>query len=227
MRIFLLVLLLANIILGVFLYLRETGPAAPLSQASELNADKIKIVGPPPPGMPGDQPALAVAGTPQSTPLGHDQCLEWSGVQVADATRAREVLAGLQLVPRVTQRLVERVSRYWVYLPPLAGPKQGEKKVAELKELGLNDVALMADYSVSLGMFSSEEAAKRFLSELEGRGVREAKASVRGKPGKEIIYTVRDPQPDSMEKLNASLPGFPGSQVNTVTCPKNGNGKQK
>ena len=137
-----------------------------------LSPDRIKIVsrGAPPPIS---APSLL--------------CLEWHDLSSAHAGELEKVLidksAGGQLsvVREETQAAVEK---FWVYIPPPAGGKAGsEKKVAELKKLGVKEFQLVQEgsanrWSISFGMFDTEAAAGDLLAELKKVGVRSAKSGV-------------------------------------------------
>lgn len=75
---------------------------------------------------------------------------------------------------------------YWVHIPPQASKAGADKKVAELKQMGVDDSFIISDdgpnkWAVSLGLFKSKEMADNYLLKLNKQGVRSAKIEVRDK----------------------------------------------
>ncbi|MDP2809674.1 MAG: SPOR domain-containing protein [Rhodocyclaceae bacterium] len=74
---------------------------------------------------------------------------------------------------------------FLVHIPPLPGKAAADKKAAELGQLGIKDFQVVmeegpAQFSISLGMFGSEQAANGFLAGLAARGVKSARVQVIG-----------------------------------------------
>ena len=60
---------------------------------------------------------------------------------------------------------------WWVMVPPLANKAEADKKVGELKELGVSDLFVVHDagpnqFAISLGVFSSEKGGQEHLARL-------------------------------------------------------------
>ena len=92
------------------------------------------------------------------------------------------------------------------------------KKTAELKTLGVDDYFVMQDegklrWSVSLGIFSSEDAAKNRLEALRAKGVRSAQLGERETQVAKIWFQVRGPDAALQAKLKAIAQGLPGTEV--------------
>jgi hypothetical protein len=149
-------------------------------------------------------------------------CIEWGALLVADAALAEAGLAELAQGARITQRRVEEPNGWWVYIPPLASRQAGAQRVAELKKRGIDDVALMPDDSkfrnaVSLGIFSTEEAAIRRQEALVKKGVKDAQMVAR-EPIPKVYLQLRG-APDGARTQMIELKGdFPGSEVHD--CPR-------
>ena len=88
---------------------------------------------------------------------------------------------------------------WWVFIPPLAGKAEAEKKAGELRALEVTDYFILQDgpsrHAISLGVFSSEKGAQDRLTELKAKGVRSAKLMPR--PGKDATVTILANGPDS------------------------------
>jgi hypothetical protein len=134
---------------------------------------------------PKPAPAAGPAAAP-GAPGG--SCVEWGGFAVAEAPKAEQALAPLALGARLSQRRSEEKAGWWVFIPPQANRAAALKKTAELKTLGIDEFFVLQDegkmrWAVSLGVFSSEEAARSRLEALRAKGVRSAQTGERGRAG--------------------------------------------
>jgi len=179
-----------------------------------LNADRIRLVSPeslPPLEPVAQQPAVA--------------CLEWGSFTSSELPRAESAVEKLDLGDRLAIRQLEDNAGYWVYIPPLKGQEEAERKVAELTALGVADYFLIQDnakwkYAISLGIFRSEEAAKRFHAGLAEKGVRSAVVGKRDQLVKLSVLVVRDPDTALTEKMVELKREFPGTDLRAATCPE-------
>jgi hypothetical protein len=131
-----------------------------LARASD--PDKLKIVPPP--------AAKATTST---------GCLEWGGFTLAESNRAEKALEPLGLGPKPIPRRTEQTASWWVFIPSQGSRQAALKKAAELKAIGITDYFIMgeegdAPWSLSLGIYRSEQAALTRLSALRDQGVRTA-----------------------------------------------------
>ncbi|MFW2457495.1 SPOR domain-containing protein, partial [Methyloversatilis discipulorum] len=100
--------------------------------------------------------------------------------------RAREAYPAVQ----VTESEQPGSPSWWVHIPDLATRQLADRKQAELRALGVREMALMPDadgqkFAISLGLFKTETAAKELMSSLNGQGVRSARIAMReGKAGR-------------------------------------------
>lgn len=107
------------------------------------------------------------------------RCLEWGGFTLAESARAEKALESLALGTRPVQRRTEDSVGWWVFIPS-QGSRQGAlKKAAELKALGVSDYYILGEeadtpWSLSLGVYRSEQAALTRLAALRDQGVRNA-----------------------------------------------------
>jgi hypothetical protein len=149
-------------------------------------------------------------------------CIELGPVAAADATRAEEAAGALAGGLKVSQRRVDEAARWWVYIPPLPTRAAANQRVAELKKQGVDDSSLINDdpvwrNAISLGVFSSEDAASRRVDELKRRGVRGAQAAPREGRGTRVYVQLRDaPEPVRLRFVELK-DGFPGADVRE--CP--------
>src|SRR5919108_2260076 len=177
MRVVFLLLLLANIALYAWShYGASAGAADPAPVSRQIEPEKLKLVGPKElqaAKKPAPAPAPVAAG-----------CMEWGSFTVADAPRAEQALEPLAPGARVAQRRAEEVAGWWVFIPSMGSRQGALKKGAELRNLGVDDFFIVQDegehrWALSLGVFSTEEAAQARLSALRTQGVRSARVGAR------------------------------------------------
>lgn len=112
-------------------------------------------------------------------------CLRLNDVPADDVGRLEKSLAE-QLpdfnVARTATR--EASTSYWVYIPPLATKKDVDIKVAELKKLQVEEYFVIQEsgpnnHAISLGLFSTREAADSLMADLKAKKVRSARVAER------------------------------------------------
>lgn len=160
--------------------------------AQQLAADRLRIVGhgqkPPGKGNGESKPGNVERGDPE------ELCLLWNRLPAAEADRLASTLAEKFAGVRVERRAVAAEGAgVWVMVPPQGSKAEAERKVAELKELGVKDLLIVQEsgsnqYAISLGVFSSEKGGQDRLAELKAKGVRSARVMPR--PGKEGQFQV-------------------------------------
>jgi len=221
MRAFFLLLVAFN--LGFFAWATYLSPqdatSDPRPLAQQLDRDKLRILragdaiappapAPPPASKPAPEPVAAAVAA----------CIEWGGFAVAEAARAETALEPLALGPRVSQRRSGETAGWWVYLPQQANRDAAQKKAGELKKLGVEDYFVVQDagrwrWAVSLGVFSSEDAARSHLDALRAKGVRGAQLGARELQVQKVWFQVRGAEPALRARLMAVAAGFEGTEL--------------
>jgi hypothetical protein len=168
--------------------------------------------------VPVSAPAVAVKAPSKAL-----KCAEWGEFSGDDLTHAQHALAELKLGDRLTQRGVERNHGYWVYIPPLKRRAEVERKIAQLKERGVNDYFVVQEKgkwlnAISLGVFKTEEAAQKYLAVLQANGVRSARLGERISKLKFTVFVLNGLETDTVDKLNALQKGFPDSELKVSSC---------
>jgi hypothetical protein len=151
--------------------------------------------------------------------LAGSACVEFSGIAAADAQRARDAFNTLQLGTRLAERRVEEITRYWVFIASARDRKTAETTMANLRKQGVNDMSIRPDNAISLGVFSTEEAARRFMTSLEAKGVKGAEAGPFAKEMRELVMLIREPDTETVARLTILQREYPGAQLRAVTCP--------
>ncbi len=208
-------LLLATLGLGAHLWLSATA-GKPDFSTREKNRDEVRIVAVTPPTV-AARTAEETRRTVQS--LAGAACVEFSGIGGADIPRARESFASLQLGERLVERRVEEITRHWVFIPPANDRRGAEVTMAQLRRQGVTEMSIRPDNAISLGVFSTEEAARRYLASLEAKGVKGAESGPFIKELREIVILVRDPDTETVARLALLQREFAGTQLRAVPCP--------
>lgn len=118
------------------------------------------------------------AGT-RSVPVTPPICLEFPAIEFerAQAIELSMTQAGIA----VELKTAENNPSYIVYLAPSESIKEAQRKLAELKRIGVTDAFLMQEgplkLGISLGLFRAEEGAKALVQQLSAKGIRSAKIS--------------------------------------------------
>lgn len=227
MRAFVFLLVLANLLFGAWThgYLgRADAPDVP-RVSNELEAERLVIVArdePPPrsekakndkaakPGK-NDESAREAGNAPEV-------CLKVVDVPAEPAVAFVEALGEKVAAFRIQRTAQPGSASYWVYIPPANSRKEADSKAAELKKLGVPEFFVVQDgpyaRAISLGIFSSKEAANARHEQLRGKGVRSAKVGERpGKPALfDLVLSGPEGQLESVRKLLADrLSDYPAA----------------
>ncbi len=154
---------------------------------------------------------------------GRKQCMEWGEFSGSGLTQVQTALAALKLGDRETQRSVEHASGFWVYIPPLKNHAEVQRKIAQLKALGVNDHFVVQEEgpwlnAISLGVFRTEEAAQKFLAGLRAKGVRTAKVGERKSKLKFTVFVLKDMDAAMADKIRALQKDFSDSELKIADC---------
>ena len=158
--------------------------------------------------IPGEVP---VAVSPGAAPA----CLVWSDLPAAGADRLAALLASEFPDYQVDRRSATGDGGgWWVYIPPHSSKAEAERKVAELRRLGVSDYFVIQDagpsrFAISLGVFSSEAGASEHLASLKTKGVKSARVGIRR--GKQVRQTIeaRGPGAQRQALLAAAAAALP------------------
>jgi hypothetical protein len=211
MRIVLILLLLANIALFALTRLDAYGGGEPQRLAEQVQPEKISLLTP---------QQVAALGPGKAAALS-DVCLEWGPLTEPERTRALADLAPLALGTLVSQRRVE-TDGFLVTLQGFASRASAEKRIAELRARGIDDVSVLdlggGQYAVSLGLYRSEQAANGRADALAQQGVAGGRVVPRAKGVPQTVIVVRDPPQPAVARLRDLLPAYPGTDVRVGSC---------
>jgi SPOR domain len=219
-RLLFLLLLAAN--LGFFAWMRFLASADPAVDrqplSRELEPQKLRIVterelARAPAAAPA-KPKPA-APPPEPAPIA---CVEWGSFSPADASHAAQRLEPLALGARLAQYRGEETASWWVYMAPQGSRAAALRKAAELKKLGVEDYFILQEagpmrWSLSLGVFSTEQAAQAHLQALRAKKVRSAVIGRRETRVPKVWFQVRDVDAALQARLQGIAQDFDGATL--------------
>ncbi|MDH4285251.1 MAG: SPOR domain-containing protein [Gallionellaceae bacterium] len=181
-----------------------------------LNEEKIILLK----SLPAPAAGSSLASAP---PVTQSVCLEWGEISDNDLARASAAIDELGLGNKTTQRQVEHTSAYWVYMPPRPNRAEVEKKIGQIKALGVDDFFVIQEpgkwhNAISLGLFKTEAAARKYLDKLHQKGIKSAVAGERASKLVFTVFTLKSSGAEPAKKLAELKNEFQGSELKEVPC---------
>jgi hypothetical protein len=175
-------------------------------------------------------PAAAAPASPQpadpiAAPVAATiACTQAGAFAAGDARRFEVRIARLGLGQRAvkTSMPFQEVSSHLVYLPPSGGKEGADRRVAELKEKGVENFFVMQGesplkWAISLGVFKTDAAAQNLVALLGRQGVRGVRVLPRGPQGTRAAWQFRNLTPDERTRVAGIADDFSGVQVRPCT----------
>jgi hypothetical protein len=231
MRALFLLLVLANLAFFAWASITREGAGGNPNARLEIAPESIKLlkaagqVVSDRPDQSKAKPGKPVPPTPgKSAAAAPSACMEWGIFAGPAVAKAEAALARLEIAPERIERAVADAGGYWVYMPPLKTKADADRKLAELKDLGVTEYFIVQEpakwrLAISLGIFRTEEAAQAFLLKIRERGVRSAVAARRENFLKQVAFFVREPGDSTVARLTLIQQEFPGSELKAGPCP--------
>jgi hypothetical protein len=214
MRTLVLLLLLANLTLFFYTKLDSMGSGEAVRLAQQVQPDKITLLSP--------QQVAALGPTKVATLA--DVCVEWGPLSDGEKARALSSLEPLDLSRLISQKKVEVVTNYWVFIPPAANRAAADRRMAELRDSGVKDLLLIdagpQRFAISLGAFQTEAAAQARVDALLAQGVKATKIGARAQAVVQTDLVVRDPPALAVTRLKELQAEFPGTDIKIGSCDK-------
>lgn len=212
-------LLLINLLIGAYFYWSQNQSSAQADAYSPINAEKIgllsaRLANSHAPAVPHNEGAQA------SEPI----CVEWRGLGEADLKLAREAIKNLasQRVLSAEELPVDRM--YWVIFPPLPSETASQVKLKEMVTLKVKDAFIIKEENwkngISFGLYSTEDSARRYIRELEQKGVSGLRLETKPKQGTAYYYLVRSEDAATLQDLDNIRQTLPATTLTRVACKK-------
>ena len=136
-------------------------------------------------------------------------CLEWGPFNTKKLRMVRDDVLNLNMLNRLTVREMRVVLNWWVYIPPRRSREAMEVELSHLEELGIEDFFPITKtgkwrYSISLGLFHNETAARKYLNDLRKLGVDSIVLSRRKQTAKQsglMIVDIKLQEQDILQPL--------------------------
>ena len=146
---------------------------------------------------------------------GYASCVEVGEFNKAEATLFEMQLLVLSLNPdNIAVAPVMEGARFMVHVPPLADQSAADAKVAELQRQGVKNLFVIREQSalrwaISLGVFSTREAATRFVEDLGKTGVSGLQITPRGTASERLLYRISNLTDEQMIFVEGVVAKFP------------------
>lgn len=119
-----------------------------------------------------------------SAPAPADACVAYAGMTEAQAENLMQTAFARRTDLGIERKTGTTPSAWWVRIPPSGGKEGAERRVAELRALGINDLFIVHDagpnqFSISLGLFKTEAKAQQHLTTLQAKRVQNAAIATR------------------------------------------------
>jgi hypothetical protein len=162
----------------------NTIPGSP-SPPSPADTEPSPLTPPnPSPVMPAPLPVAAPEPVPPKPPVSAAQppdpprCARFTRLSPDEAnallTKAQKSVPAV----RIENTTSEVIRDWWVHIPTAKNRPEADQKVSQLRQLGIQDHFVVREagptqFYVSLGVFKTETAARRYLGSVQRRGVKE------------------------------------------------------
>ncbi len=212
-------LLLINLLAGAYSYWAQSQSNAQAVAYSPINAEKITLLSAQPAGS--HAPAAPRNSAAQaSEPI----CVEWRGLGEADLATAREAIKNLAVQRVLSAEELPVDKMYWVMFPPLPSEAAAQVKLKEMAALKVKDAFIIKEDNwkngLSFGLYSTEDSARRYLRELDQKGVSGLRLETRPKQGTAYYYFVRSEDANTLRDLDVIRASLPATTLTRVACKK-------
>ncbi len=195
-----------------------------------LPPDSAKLMAPasvPPPAvapapLPSSTESLAVSSPnpvlPAPVQAQKGMCVEVGGITKEEANKFQIQLADMIPALKVEQRDVPETIKYMVYLPSQGSRSGAEKKTEELRRMGIQDFYILPEsgnnpslfWGISLGIFTTEAAAKAFIQgQVISKGVTNAAIIARNSSVNKVVFRLSNLNAETKEQLVRLRSDFP------------------
>lgn len=202
-------------------------PAAPVASPPLVQAETMtaavqetskvapKTIPTPAPTKADIAPPVAAANTamPKNNNL---MCLEAGYFVLADARQFETQINRIPLGMKEVRKSVEEVVSYMVRIPANNGQAGANRRAAELQRAGVHDFYIVPGtysienlrWSVSLGVFRTETAAKTYMRELTAKGIKQMVITPRKATSSKIAYQFKNVTPAQRSQIEKVLNNF-------------------
>ena len=219
-RFFFWLLLLSNLVLLTLM----PGPLPGFSSleperlSQQVQPDSIRLLSNP---LTQGATAGASSGTTSSAPPA--ACTEVGNFNSTAAVKFEARLSRMKLPVLPAKQLVQPPASSLVFIPPQPDEAGANRRLAQLRTLGFNDVSVVKEplarrWGISAGLFNSPELALAQLESLKKAGITDARIEEHPINSARYAYRLQDVSDDKPE-LKAALADFPGVELRACGKP--------
>lgn len=209
---------------------KSTPTPVPVTEASEVAVAEESAAAPA--QVASDVAAIAasaVAASATTAPTAEkpekpraQACLRWSGFSIEQAKVARSRLNGLAIT--AIEKGGTEGAKVWVYIPTQDTLDIARSKAQEIIDLGVEDYFVVNNggkwqNAISLGVYSTREAAERRLAELKEKGVRSAIVRDKDDTLKPVTFILSDVSDSARSQLDKLSKLYRGIELRETKCP--------
>lgn len=224
MKRFFWLLVIVNLSLLTYFNVGYLMPGKPEIKLSEINPDKIKVLSEAEiEALPRKKPEPpATAALPPAEPQPAASCYEWGSFSDTSLANAQKQLSRMAIQAAAKEQNTEQPKRYWVYRPPLKTAAEAQKKAAEFKALGVNDLFVVQEdkwkNAISFGIFEDEQLATKLMQELQAKGVKNIEKILRTNGKGHYSLALGSLNENQIAELRKLQPNFPAAELKQVDC---------
>lgn len=219
MRGFFFLLLLANVVVLLVTQAARDRGTEPERLAMQVNTSRLTVIDAT--GRSATAPSAAISKGPTSND-GATSCVEIGDFNAQTAASFEQDLSRLSLNHTPQRRVVQAAPSQLVYLPPQGSEAEANRRLAQLREKGFTDSAVIRDdaarrWGISLGRFTRSELADAHLEKLRSAGVTDARIVEYPANSTRYAYRVSGVTTAGSTRLAAAAANYSG--VTLRRCP--------
>jgi hypothetical protein len=219
MKRFFWLLVLINIGLLAYFNIGYILPGNPEIKLTEINPDKIKLLSQ---AEIYSLPKKAESSAPVVVAQPIAMCFEWGIFSDASLATAQKTLAKMAIQATAKEENSNQPKRYWVYKPPVKTTAEAQKKAAEFKELGVEDIFVVQEEkwknAISFGIFEDEQLAEKLVQELRAKGIKNVEKILRTNGKGHHSLLLGSLNENEIAELRKLKPDFPAAELKEVSC---------
>lgn len=150
----------------------------------------------------------------------HVPCIEWGGFVGTDLLQAESAMAELKLGDQLSQVELDDVAIHWVYIPPFKTMIDAQRKIDQLKILGVESFLVQKDSqwlnAISIAVLRDLNAAQKLLLELKDKGF--SSVTIDERNLKQVKFVIREPAAHIKEKINLLSHQFSNNELKVTEC---------
>lgn len=211
-------LLIVNLALLAYFNMAMHLPAETEIKLREIKPEKIKVLS-------QDEIDALPRKTLEPTPATVEataRCYEWGAFSDAALATAQKALDKLNVTATAKALNSEPAQLFWVYIAPAKTVAAAQKKAAELRALGIQDLFVVQEdkwkNAISFGMFEDEQFALKLMRELQTKGVRNLQKSLRSSGKGQHSLFLNTPSDEEISEINQLKTNFPAATLKQISC---------